>query len=614
MSQLLDEAALLRSVSAEVRAVPITLELTTLRVLTIDHSIGDLTSIPAATWRRPDFWALHLHPDDRVALRLARTKARASGSALDLRVRVATDATEYLAVRLVCAREADDNLHGMLVPAFERASSHNAGYYRDRLAIAVDAAVVFLSEIDVARRVERADPRLSALLGFEPGELLTLDEWLARVVPEDRELVTEHLAGSLAKGAAHSVTQLPAIEYRVRCLDGRVVSLRRLTRVLRGRSGLPQRVLVAIQEVGDSAAVAAAGTAGRLATDAMLEAIPGFAAVLDAHGTVLATNAAWRRAADARFAAMGTNYLRALKKLMASGMNEAEPLVTALEKVLAGKTLHVVTDHRWPAHGATQRWSFVAQQLTRRGGALVIHRPTIARHQAAELAVLGAATDRVVQLAIAGELLSAITHDLRQPLAALRMNLAVAFELAQRNMPDHTEVIESITDALAQEERVSRKLAIVQDLVAQRATAKEPVDLTALTDEVARIAQTEAIARRVPFQTRLSSDLPLVLGDRRLIRAAMLGLVLDALGALNEASPARVSLMTRRVNSEHVEVAVCRFANDAPPSADWVLTIARAVADVDSAPITVDSDGKTRSCVRLRWRVGTAAQRAATPA
>lgn len=344
--------------------------------------------------------------------------------------------------------------------------------------------------------------------------------------------------------------------------------------------------------------------AAKLATDAMLDAIPGFAAVLDARGTIVSVNNAWRRTpGDSRFAEIGTNYLRVLERHVAEGVRDADALIASLEKVLSSKVMNVVTDHAWPAQGATQRWTFVVQRFDRRGGVLVIHRPILAEHQAAELGALGAASDRVVQLAIAGELLHAITHDLRQPLAALRLNLAAALELARRRVPEATDVAESLADALEQEERVSHKLAFVDDLVASRPPTNEPVDLSDLAEEVVRVAKTEAIARRVPFQSRLSSDLPTIVGDRHLIRAAILGLVLDALGALNGAAPARVGLTTRRVGSDQVEVAVCRFADDAAPSADWILTIARAVADVDSAAIIVDANAKARSCVRMRWRI-----------
>ena len=341
-----------------------------------------------------------------------------------------------------------------------------------------------------------------------------------------------------------------------------------------------------------------------MATGAMLDAIPGYAAVLDARGTIAAGNNAWRSTGDdIRFAATGSNYLRALRKASADGAREVDPLIASLEKILSGKVMNVVTDHPWPAHGPTQRWTFVAQRSDRRGGILVIHSPTPVSRDAAEDPVSRAGSDRVVQLAVAGELLHAMTHDLRQPLAALRLNLAAALELVRRDAPQATEAAAAIADAIDQEDSASRRMAAVEDLVAFRPPKNEPVDLSALAEEVVRVGKTEAISRRVRFQSRLSSELPSIVGDRRLIRTAVLGLVLDALGALTETPPDRVTLTTRRVDSE-VELAVCRYADDAVPSADWVLNIARAVANVDPPAISVDSDTTARSCVRLRWRVG----------
>src|SRR6516162_11891098 len=50
--------------------------------------------------------------------------------------------------------------------------------------------------------------------------------------------------------------------------------------------------------------------------------------------------------------------------------------------------------------------------------------------------------ERASRLALAGELVAAVTHDLRQPLTALQMNVAAAVAFLRRSTP-------AITDALA---------------------------------------------------------------------------------------------------------------------------------------------------------------------
>jgi hypothetical protein len=470
-----------------------------------------------------------------------------------------------------------------------------------------------MSEYDIAHRLEITDPRLASRLGYGPGELMTRDEWLSIVDERDRDTVTRHEAECLSIGPADSVTTIAAIDYRVRRSDGDLIWLRRETSVWRNKSGVPERVVSALRDVSREVESKAGIESANAITEAILAAIPGFAALLDRNGVVLAVNDEWRAAADGRGryadsfpgVGVGKSYVDVLLDAIARGIDDAAPVVDALNRVLNGEALHASVDYGWADKEHPQRWTMIARQLKNRSGVLIVHSLPRDGPRDSALSELGESAERVGQLAVAGELLGAVTHDLRQPLTALRMNLSAALAQAKSGKSGEPNGLdETLSDALVQQERIQQSLSIIQDLVARHTPISEPVNLSQIAGEVVRIVETESIVRKIPLHARLGAGLPLVQGDRRLIREAMLSLILDAFrGQGDRPAASRVTITTKQSGDRHVDLIVCRFTEEDEGSSGWVLAVARPVAEVHSVPLVVDDDAVSGSCVRLRWPI-----------
>lgn len=93
---------------------------------------------------------------------------------------------------------------------------------------------------------------------------------------------------------------------------------------------------------------------------------------------------------------------------------------------------------------------------------------------------------RAARLAVAGELVAAITHDLRQPLTAIEMNVAAALRQVQANREDESAAetavrlhgaADALRDALAEQRRMREALQVLQDLAVRREPAFASVDL-----------------------------------------------------------------------------------------------------------------------------------------
>ncbi len=189
----------------------------------------------------------------------------------------------------------------------------------------------------------------------------------------------------------------------------------------------------------------------------------------------------------------------------------------------------------------------------------------------------GAEREASSRLALVGELVSSVTHDLRQPLTAIEMNLSAAIHLLRRSDPAILGAIDALTDALAQQRRMGAALQLLEDLAARREPLRGPCDLGAITREAITLLQSDALARHVPIELDIGLGVPAISGDVLLVRQALLDILIGALESSSRSSqsnaPVRVSV---RSTADGAEVAVAHVpsrhddgARQSRPCATW---------------------------------------------
>lgn len=225
-------------------------------------------------------------------------------------------------------------------------------------------------------------------------------------------------------------------------------------------------------------------------------------------------------------------------------------------------------------------------------------------------------SDRAARLAVAGELVATIAHDLRQPLTAIEMNIAAALRLLERNgeaagPPQDTarltDVVTALRDALVEQRRMREALQALQDLTAMREPSFRPVDLEACVHDVVRFASSDAFARRVLVEIVCASAVPRVSADEALVRQALLNILINALDATSRSARpgGALTIEIRPFGTEAVDVVVTypgpRLDDvDADGSA---LALARSVIDSHSARLAIDGDWEHGGSIMTRWPV-----------
>jgi signal transduction histidine kinase len=169
------------------------------------------------------------------------------------------------------------------------------------------------------------------------------------------------------------------------------------------------------------------------------------------------------------------------------------------------------------------------------------------------------------RVALVGELAATISHELRQPLAAIRAN-AEAGDLLLASAPSESsearEIFRTIVDDDA---RAVDVIESVRKLLRKDEPTVSTVDLNQICRESVRLLQHEAVLRNTRLELAMAGQ-AMVTGDPIQLEQVVLNLVINALDAV-ATSPSERSVVVRieRWNSE-IELEVLDTGPGIPPS------------------------------------------------
>ena len=167
-----------------------------------------------------------------------------------------------------------------------------------------------------------------------------------------------------------------------------------------------------------------------------------------------------------------------------------------------------------------------------------------------QLARLGSHLSYTQKLAALGKLTSGVAHEIKNPLNAMVIHVALLRERLARASPETQASLDTL------EREIRRLDQVIQGFL--RFTRPEDLQLTSiplreLFDQVERLVSAEAKASGIEIATEVAEDLPPVYGDRELLQQVFLNLVRNA----EEAMPrgGRVALAAARVD-EGLEIVI----------------------------------------------------------
>ncbi len=167
----------------------------------------------------------------------------------------------------------------------------------------------------------------------------------------------------------------------------------------------------------------------------------------------------------------------------------------------------------------------------------------VAERQKAEknLQVAEQTVAQTSKLAALGEMSAAVSHELNQPLAAMKTYLAGARLLLQRRRPDEAlSSFQRIDDLIERMGAITRQL---KSYARKGADAFEPVDTRAAVSAALAMMEPQLKTRHVDISRTLPSDAPMIFGDRLRLEQVIINLLRNALDATKSVKDPRIDVI-----------------------------------------------------------------------
>jgi len=162
------------------------------------------------------------------------------------------------------------------------------------------------------------------------------------------------------------------------------------------------------------------------------------------------------------------------------------------------------------------------------------------------------------RLAAAGELSASISHEVKQPLAAIAANASAALRWLARATPDMVEARAAIERIIGEAHRASDVIGDIRAMFKPAADARAPVDVNAAIREVLALVHADLESRRIAVETDLPDGLPAVVGSPPQLQQVLLNVVTNAVEAMDHVAERerRLRVTSRPHESDSVLITV----------------------------------------------------------
>jgi PAS domain S-box-containing protein len=158
-----------------------------------------------------------------------------------------------------------------------------------------------------------------------------------------------------------------------------------------------------------------------------------------------------------------------------------------------------------------------------------------------------------------GQLAASISHEMKQPLAAINLSGGAALRWLDQEQPAINRAREMLELVVSESARAGEVIRGIHGLVKKAPTCNEILKINEAIREVTAITSSEANRNGVSVWMRLAEDLPLIKGDRVQLQQVMLNLIINAIEAMSvaEEGPRELTISSAMKEPDAVIVTVC---------------------------------------------------------
>ncbi|HSF63087.1 MAG TPA: ATP-binding protein [Paracoccaceae bacterium] len=204
--------------------------------------------------------------------------------------------------------------------------------------------------------------------------------------------------------------------------------------------------------------------------------------------------------------------------------------------ILLAATFYILSRRAWSRSVSFQRESAELRMLNARLQREIAQREKVQK----DLAVAEATLAQSSKLAALGEMSAAVSHELNQPLAAMKTYLAGARLLLQRRRPEEAlSSFQRIDDLIERMGAITRQL---KSYARKGGEAFEPVDLRAALSSALSMMEPQLKARVVRITRAVPRSPVMVMADRIRLEQVIINLLRNALDATKGTADPRIDL------------------------------------------------------------------------
>src|SRR5262245_39643840 len=168
-----------------------------------------------------------------------------------------------------------------------------------------------------------------------------------------------------------------------------------------------------------------------------------------------------------------------------------------------------------------------------------------------ELAHLGRVT-------LLDALTGSLAHELNQPLTAVMANTEAALQMVQAQPLPVQDLRETLSDIPSDNKRAGEVVRRMAAMLRKGASQHQSIDVNRTVNDVIKLAQSNAISRRISIDVHLDPGMVPVWGDRIQIQQVVLNLLINAFDAVAECDPANRRVQIQTLSHERAAVIEVR--------------------------------------------------------
>jgi PAS domain S-box-containing protein len=150
---------------------------------------------------------------------------------------------------------------------------------------------------------------------------------------------------------------------------------------------------------------------------------------------------------------------------------------------------------------------------------------------------------RVTRVTTLGELTAAIAHEVNQPLTGLVSSGNACLRWLAAEPPSLEAARRAVERMINDGSRAGEVISRIRALVRKSLPRRDWLNINDTITEVIALLRSEVQRNRISLQTKLSNDVPLVLGDRIQLQQVILNLIMNAIEAMSGVSQLQRELL-----------------------------------------------------------------------